>query len=151
MIGKSAVGKWAVGKAAVAASGGALATIARPTSDTSAGAWTPSTGGVLYAMLDEETASDTDYISTTSPSACTVALNAVADPGTSSGQVLTIRAQSAHGNDLVATLKQGSTTIATRTFSSLGTGWADYTITLTSGECDAITDYANLNITLEAQ
>jgi len=80
-----------------------------------------------------------------------VALNAVTDPGTSSGQVITIRAQSAYGNDLIATLKQGSTTIATRTFSSLGTGWADYTITLTSGECDSITDYANLNITLEAQ
>jgi hypothetical protein len=124
---------------------------ARPTSDLSAGGWTPSTGSDLYAMLDEETASDTDYIETTTASTCEVALNAVTDPATSSGQVITIRAQSANGNDLVATLKQGATTIATRTFTSLGASWADYTITLSGAECDAITDYANLSVTLEAQ
>jgi hypothetical protein len=130
---------------------GAALRFARPSSDLSAGAWTPSTGAVLYAMLDEETASDTDYIETTTASTCEVALNAVTDPATSSGQVVTIRAQSANGNDLVATLKQGATTIATRTFTSLGASWADYTITLSGAECDAITDYANLSVTLEAQ
>lgn len=124
---------------------------ARPASDVSAGAWTPSSGSDLYAMLDEETASDTDYIETTTASTCEIALNSVTDPATSSGQVITIRAQSAYGNDLVATLKQGATTIATRTFTSLGASWADYTITLSSGECDAITDYADLSVTLEAQ
>jgi hypothetical protein len=123
----------------------------RPSSDLSAGAWTPSTGSDLYAMLDEETANDTDYIETTTASTCEVALNAVTDPATSSGQVVTVRAQSANGNDLVATLMQGATTIATRTFTSLGASWADYTITLTGGECDAITDYADLSVTLEAQ
>jgi hypothetical protein len=124
---------------------------ARPSSDLSAGAWTPSTGSDLYAMLDETTASDTDYIETTTASTCEVALNAVTDPATSSGQVITIRAQSANGNNLVATLKQGATTIATRTFTSLGASWADYTITLSGAECDAITDYADLSVTLEAQ
>jgi hypothetical protein len=42
-------------------------------------------------------------------------------------------------------------TIATRTFSSLGSSFADYQMTLTTPECDAITDYNNLSITLEAQ
>jgi hypothetical protein len=123
---------------------------ARPASDLSAGTWTPSTGTDLYAMLDETTASDTDYIETASASTCQIALNSVTDPGTSSGQVVTIRAQSANGNDLVATLKQGATTIATRTFTSLGASWADYDITLSGAECDAITDYSALSVTLEA-
>ena len=35
---------------------------ARPTSDVSAGTWTPSTGTDLYAMLDENPADDDDYI-----------------------------------------------------------------------------------------
>jgi hypothetical protein len=102
-------------------------------------------------MLDEVVASDTDYITTASASTCEVALNAVTDPVASSGQVIIIRAQSAHGSDLVATLKQGAMTIATRTFTSLGTSWADYIITLTSTECDAITDYSALSISLEAK
>lgn len=124
---------------------------ARPTSDLVVGAWTPSTGADLFAMLDEETASDTDTISTSSVSTCQLGLSAVTDPATSTGQVVTVRAKSDFGNTLVVTLKQGGTTIATRTFASLGASWADYQITLTGAECDAITDYAALSVTLEAQ
>jgi hypothetical protein len=80
----------------------------RPTSDLSAGSWTPSIGSDLYAMLDEETASDApDYITTsTAYDPCELALSAVTDPATSSGQVITIRAKSSVGSTLVATLKQ---------------------------------------------
>jgi hypothetical protein len=80
----------------------------RPTADLSAGAWTPSIGSDLYAMLDEETASDApDYITTsTAYDPCELALSAVTDPATSSGQVITIRAKSSAGSTLVATLKQ---------------------------------------------
>jgi hypothetical protein len=124
--------------------------IARPISDTSAGGWTPSTGTVLYDMLDEETFSDTDYITTSTASTCTLALGGVVDPGTSANQKVTIRAKSSLGTTLVATLKQGSTVIATRTFSPTST-YADYDIELTAGECDAITDYTSINISLEAQ
>jgi hypothetical protein len=35
---------------------------ARPVSDTAAGGWTASSGSDLFAMVDEATASDTDYI-----------------------------------------------------------------------------------------
>jgi hypothetical protein len=42
-------------------------------------------------------------------------------------------------------------TIATRTFSSLGSSFADYQINLTPTECNLITDYNNLSISLEAQ
>jgi len=39
-----------------------LPQFARPVSDVSAGGWTPSSGSDLFAMVDEVTASDTDYI-----------------------------------------------------------------------------------------
>ena len=58
---------------------------ARPASDVAAGSWTPSSGASLYAMIDEEMASDVDYIrSSTAPSndACTVALTEISDPTT---------------------------------------------------------------------
>jgi hypothetical protein len=42
-------------------------------------------------------------------------------------------------------------TIATRTFTSLGSSFADYQINLTPTECNLITDYNNLSISLEAQ
>lgn len=129
----------------------ATGTIARPTSDITDGAWLPSTGSDLYAVVDETTANDTDYIYTSSASTCEMALSAVTDPASSSGQVVRYRAKSDYGNDLVATLKQGGTTIATRTHTSVPATWTDYTMTLTSGECDAITDYGALRVSLEAQ
>jgi hypothetical protein len=104
----------------------------------------------LYSLVDEPVADDADYISATEPATCDLALSAVTDPGTSSGQVLTIRAKSDNGNTLVATLKQDTTTIATRTITGLTSSYEDYPITLTSGECDAITDYSSLHVQLEA-
>jgi hypothetical protein len=41
--------------------GGSVGMTAHPISDVSAGSWTASTGSDLYAMIDEETASDSDY------------------------------------------------------------------------------------------
>lgn len=124
--------------------------IARPAFDITDGAWTPSSGADLYVMLDEETASDTDYILTAASSTCQIGLSAVTDPATSSGHVLMYRAQSSTGNTLVARLKQGTTTIASATHTNVPATWTDYMLTLTAGECDAITDYADLRIELEA-
>jgi hypothetical protein len=123
---------------------------ARPSSDITDGAWTPSTGADLYAMLDEETASDTDYILTAASSTCQIGLSAVTDPATSSGQVLMYRAQSSTGNTLIARLKQGATTIASATHTNVPATWTDYMLTQTAGECDAITNYSDLRIELEA-
>jgi hypothetical protein len=123
---------------------------ARPVTDVSVGAWTPSAGTDLYAMVDEDTYVDTDYIQTTAASTCELGLSAAIDPGTSSGQVLKYRAKSDTTGTLIATLMQGATTIATRTHTSVPSSWTDYTMTLTSGECDAITNYAGLKVRLEA-
>jgi len=53
-----------------------------PTSDISAGTWTPSAGAVLYDMVDDS--SDTTYIRSATgagPDACTLALGTLSTPG----------------------------------------------------------------------
>jgi hypothetical protein len=82
-------------------------TIARPSADLVTG-WTPSTGTALYSLVDETVADDADYISATEPATCDLALSAVTDPGTSSGQVLTIRAKS---DNWVAGIPGGSSSL----------------------------------------
>lgn len=42
--------------------GGGAWQYAAPTSDVMVGGWTPSSGTALYAMVDETTADDSDYI-----------------------------------------------------------------------------------------
>lgn len=131
--------------------GDIAARYASPIGDVSKGNWSPLTGSLLYPAVDETVANDADYIYTDSESHCELALRAVADPGTSSGQVVRIRAKSSASSILIARLKQGSTTIATRTFSNVATDWTVYEMSLSGAECDAITDYSALSVSLEAQ
>lgn len=121
-----------------------------PDSDLSSGAWTPSTGTDLYAVLDEASYNDADYIVTSSPSTCLLRLSDVVDPGTSNNQVLRYRAQSSTGATLIARLKQGTTTIASATHSNVPSSWTEYMMVLTGPQCDAITDYNDLRVELEA-
>ena len=75
-----------------------MAQFGRPISDISAGGWVPSSGGDLYAMLDEVSASDSDYIQgDSSDTAAEVLLSTVTDPVSSSGHILRFRAQSSGG------------------------------------------------------
>jgi hypothetical protein len=56
---------------------------ARPVSDVSVGNWTASTGTDRFAMVDEEAASDADYITsgaTPSNDECVLALGAISTP-----------------------------------------------------------------------
>lgn len=123
---------------------GQAQTIARPTSDISNTGWTPSTGSDLYAMLDEVSPDDADYISTSSVGAvCKFGMNATAFPGGASQQ-LSLRASSSTGNGILVTIKDGATTIATRTLTLTPT-FDLHTITLTSGEIAAITS-GNLTV-----
>lgn len=128
----------------------ALGTVARPNADTTPGAWLPSTGTVLYDMVDEVVADDADYIYATTASTCNLALSPVADPLTSSGQVVSYRAWSPAGNGLIVRLKQGAITIATWTHSALPTNPTTYQQVLSGAECDAITDYTALSTEMEA-
>ena len=63
---------------------------ARPDSDLVTGNWSPSTGSSLYAVIDEETAVDSDYISVTDDGSgtletCAVGLSSVSDPEVTTG------------------------------------------------------------------
>jgi hypothetical protein len=112
-----------------------LPTLGQPATDTSVGAWT-STAATLSEVLDEATYSDADYISVTSASTCEMVLNETAFP-VGAVQTLSYRASSANSSDLTVTLKQGGTTIMTRTHSLTPTITL-YTQTLTGGESATI-------------
>lgn len=117
---------------------------ARPSADLSAGAWLASSGTDLYAMIDEASADATDYIHTNSPGACEIALGAVADPETSSGQVVRYQTWSDTGSGLTVRLKQGATVIAEWQHASLPTAPTIFAQALSTEQCNAITDYTDL-------
>lgn len=133
------------GASPIGDTGFAVATVQllRPTSDISAGAWTASSGSDLYAMLDETTASDADYITTSSASSSEVAFGTGLDPLSSAGHTIRFRAQGTGG--LTVTLLQGATTIATYT-PTITASYALYSYTLSGAEADAITNYGDLRV-----
>lgn len=116
-----------------------------PISDVSAGAWTPSAGSDLYAMLDESTYSDADYIVSTTPSTCEMRVTVGTDPLSSTGHILRYRLLAGTGT-ISAYLKQGSTTIASYGPHTLTGSAQDFAQTLTGGEADSITDYSDLRV-----
>lgn len=124
-------------------------TIGRPTSDTSNTGWLPSTGGVLYAMVDEVVPDPADYVySTAVGQVCEMALGTTQYPGTAS-QTLKFRASSSTGNSVIVRLKNtGGATVRTVT-QALSVTDTEYDITLTSGEIAAITS-GSMSIQLES-
>ena len=69
---------------------------AYPTEDLEVGNWTPSTGSSLYACVDEDPYSDSDYISllgadSSLTRSCYLKLGALTDPGVNTGHKLSIR------------------------------------------------------------
>lgn len=134
--------------AIISGAGPATATVARPSGDVSNASWTPSTGVVLYAMLDEVTPDAADYIITSTTGAiCKMDLSATAYPGTAVQQ-LKYRASSSTGNSVIIRLKDGATTIRSQT-QVLSATESEYTITLTSGEIAAITS-GSLQVEIES-
>jgi len=112
-----------------------LPTLVQPVSTTSAGTWAPTGAATLHEAIDEVTPSDADYISVTAASTCELVLAESAFP---TGNVsLAYRALSSTASTLTVTLKQGSTTIMTRTHALTGTATL-YTQALTAGEVAAI-------------
>lgn len=141
---------WQIFKPRLLPVGGTVtAQYARPTSDVSAGTWTASTGSDLYAMLDETTANDADYISTVNASICEVALGSLTDPASSTGHVVRYRIAADSGG-IIVRLRQGTTTIASWTHNPAPSSLTTYAQTLTGGEADSITDYSALKLQFEA-
>lgn len=118
-------------------------TVARPDADVSAGTWTASSGSDLYAMIDEETASDADYITASSAGTCEVALSTIAEPITGWSTTIRYRIQ----GDCTVSLREGaSTEIASWTHSPGPGSPTTYEQTLSSGEQSSITDWADLRL-----
>lgn len=119
--------------------------IAAPDADVSAGAWTPSTGSDLYAMLDETTASDSDYINVNSNSECIIGLSAPgATPG-SGTKTLSYRHKGSPVKKLIAKLYDGTTLIQSFTHDPCPSALTDSAQTITN----AISSYADLRLRFE--
>jgi hypothetical protein len=123
----------------------------RPASDIAANGWLPSSGSDLYAMLDEETPDDDDYIySPTNPSTETfeVKFASAVDPVLHSGHEIAVRLQAVNEDtafDLY--LMQGTDVLDSWTEDVLLTDNATTrTHVLSEAMAAAITDYSDLRL-----
>ena len=133
-----------------------MAQYGRPISDVSKSNVSLSTGSVAYALLDETTASDTDYVkSEDNEGTCSfeVALtNTLKDPVNSARHYLKIRIKYQNSGDIddaTVTLKQGATVIGSWTCDNASGrigSYVTFTKTLTTSQANAITDYTALSV-----
>ncbi len=134
-----------------------IAQVAAPASDGTLGSW-QSTGANLFSSIDEYPANDSDYISTfTKNSRCRIKLASMSDPNSSTGHKMYYRIKGDGSANIVVRLYSGGTSsvgtgtlIKTWTHSPAPASFTDYDQTLSGGEADAITDYANLYLEFEA-
>ena len=129
---------------------------ARPSSDIAVNGWLPSTGGDLYAMLDETAADDADYIySPYDPTTqqAEVRLSSVTDPAVSTGHTLRIRLKAEFQDtnfDLYlvenATVRDSWTESVT-----VAEGAVTRSRTFSGAVADSITDYSNLRVRVVAR
>lgn len=114
------------------------------------GGWTPSTGLTIWQVLDDN--SDADYVSSSSTdNEFTCAITVLTDPISSSGHIVRFRIRHdgtpgaamslyiIHGVDVIWAAGVDDTTCPANT-------WSTYESTLTAGEADLITNYANLKV-----
>jgi len=135
-----------------------MAQFARPDADVSTGNWSASSGSALYAMIDESSASDSDYISVTdsdgSAESCTVGLSSVTDPDDTSSHSVVVRAYTDSFYSSVTVnvaLKAGSTTIKSQNFTP-STSFSNFTMSLSSSEAGSIgsSGYGDLSLVITA-
>ena len=128
---------------------------ARPDADTSKGNWTASSGSDLYAMIDETSASDSDYITVGdmgSGEACTISLSSVTDPASGSDHSVVVRASEDAGMSSITlnvNLKDGSTSIKNENFTPAGSA-GNHTMTLSTAQANNISSsgYGDLSLVL---
>jgi hypothetical protein len=127
----------------------------RPDADVTDGGWTDQDGGTsLFAAIDEDPASNADYIKSSGNPVDDICQVSMSDPGTSPNMPLEVQYRywrdGAGTINLVARLKQGGTTIATWTHNGISTTPVDATQALSSGEFNSITDFNDLRVEFEA-
>lgn len=114
-----------------------------PVSDITVGAWTSSLGGALYAAIDENPHSDTDYINTTSASTAEVKFAVPNTPEINTYHTIKYRAKGE--GTLETRLYQGTTLIATHNPTLTGS-FQTFTWNLSEGEAASITNYSDLRV-----
>lgn len=128
----------------------------RPSSDITVGGWTPSSGGSLYATIDEIPFSDADYnTSPTDPISNTmeVKFGSGVAPGVYTGHVVRYRLAKtvdASQMDVTVSLYCNTTLIKSWTHTDISATATTYTQTLLTTEADDISDYTDLRLRITA-
>lgn len=117
--------------------------VGRPSSDVSAGTFTASSGSDLYAMLDEETPSDADYITASSAGTAEVKFSAIDAPPSGWQTVVRYRIS---GDCTVSLREGGSTEIASWAHSPGPGSPTTYERTLNGTEQGNVTDWGDLRL-----
>ena len=119
-------------------------TYARPSSDITK-QWTPSTGTDHFAMIDEVTASDADYISATAAGQTTeVKLQAMTAPQAGTSVAISYRVRGITGSaGVTVSMVQGTTVIATDTNRTAN---GNYTLTVASGTWASVTNWTDIRL-----
>lgn len=118
----------------------------RPSADITVGSWAPSTGTSLFAVLDESSPDDGDYVSITGTGTFEIQLTVGVDPTASYGHTVRYRIQGDGAKTFTVRLIQGTTIISTDPTVRVppAGSWTTYEWTLTAGEANAISNYADL-------
>jgi len=124
------------------------AQIVQPVLDLESGAWLPSEGAVLAAVLDDQ--SESDYAYTETLSAFEVALGPMTDPLVHDNHVIEYRIEGDGATDMVVSLKQGATVIESWTHSPAPVGFTTYSQILDEAVAATISNYADLRLRFEA-
>ena len=126
--------------------------IARPDSDISAGLWNPVGGpSTLFDAIDESSPDDNDYIEALNGenTTCEIGLTTLTDTVANTGHIIRFRMQgtgSGGPERLEVQLFDGATQRATSGNRTSRGAWSDEEYTLTAGEADAISNYADLRL-----
>ena len=126
-----------------------MAQISKPDADITDGGWKRSdddTNTNLYQLVSDGT---TTYIyegSAGSPTTCTLGLENLSDPSSSSSHTITVSGKYVDSaSNVTFYILQGASIIGGGT-GTLTTSFASYTYTLTASEADSISDYNDLRI-----
>ena len=120
----------------------------RPASDINSG-WTCSTGTARYALIDEVSASDSDYIYNDSDGAYQECKFAMPTQTPNAG-IAILRFRAKKNNSNLATITPsvwlGSSAIKTGSKVYLTTSYAEYSLELSSAEVESITDWSDVRV-----
>ena len=123
---------------------GAAYTFARPTSDITT-QWTPSTGTDHYALIDETTANDADYIiATAAGQTDEVRLASMSAPQAGTDLLINYRVQGIVGSASVTLSLVCNTTVHATDTTRTANG--DYTLTVASGTWASVADWTNMRL-----